>query len=127
MSTALLFPGQGAQHVGMLRQLPDTPAAARTRAEARAALAALAAEDAEDAARPRDAGGLGADGAPCPHDALADLDAGNADLFAGSASLDAGEAARTRDAFGGPVAGDAAQLRDVGGAAAGEAHGAKVS
>ncbi|MET7422648.1 acyltransferase domain-containing protein [Dactylosporangium sp. NPDC005555] len=39
MSIALLFPGQGAAQPGMLRRLPDTPAAARTRDEAAAVMA----------------------------------------------------------------------------------------
>lgn len=46
MSTALLFPGQGAQRPGMLHRLPASPASARTRAEAGAVLPALDSEDA---------------------------------------------------------------------------------
>ncbi|MEV4513947.1 acyltransferase domain-containing protein [Dactylosporangium sp. NPDC049525] len=41
MSVALLFPGQGAQHPGMLRRLPSSPAAARTRDEALPVLSTL--------------------------------------------------------------------------------------
>ena len=41
MTLALLFPGQGAQHPGMLAELPDAPAIAATLAEARPVLADL--------------------------------------------------------------------------------------
>jgi malonate decarboxylase epsilon subunit len=55
MSTVILFPGQGSQHAGMLRDLPGTRAAERAHSEAREVLESLedlpADLDTEDALR----------------------------------------------------------------------------